>query len=642
MQPEEQLAGRYRLDERLGHGGMGEVWRAYDVELGRAVAVKVLREFDASEELLGRFRREASIGARLQHPGITVVHDIGRHDDRLFIVMELLEGRDLSDLLARSPGGGLALPQVLDLALQAAEALAAAHAQKVVHRDLKPGNLFLLADGRLKICDFGIARTADATGGLTVTGRVFGTPPYMSPEQWRGEHVDGRCDVYALGCVLYALLTGAPPFHGTDQAWVLMRMHLEEEPPALDTVRADVPPALLELVASMLAKEPAERPDAPAVAERLRALPRQPAVRDVPTVDLRGPAPAAPRPSRRNVLLGGLGALAGVSGGTYAVLRLTGDKSNGSEGSGGGNSDDANGGPGTDGVRLAYEVKDHTGPVQSVTFSPDNRYVASGGNDRSVRVWNLLGQGGLNPFDRHDTTVSCVLYSPDGTTLVGGSGSALHLYDVSSLSPVGVLAGHTGPVRAVAFNPDGNTLASGGDDNTIRLWDFLNRSPTPVATLTGHTKPVTSLAFSPDGKTLASGGIDGTIRLWDYASRTPTGTLTGHTKPVASVVFSPDGKTLASAGADNTIRLWDAVTRTADGTLTGHNSAVRSVAFSPDGKTLASGGGRTVRLWDAATRVHRATLNGHSAAVSSVAFSPNGTFLASGSEDTTFRVWKLR
>ncbi|MEU6768031.1 protein kinase [Streptomyces sp. NPDC046853] len=270
MQAGDHLSDRYRLDTRLANGGMGEVWRGYDVELGRAVALKVLLQFDAPGEQLQRFRREASIGAKLQHPGITVVHDIGYHDDRLFIVMELLEGADLTHLLARSPGG-LAVSEAIALALQAAEALAAAHDQQVVHRDLKPANLFLLSGGRLKICDFGIARVAGATDGLTVTGRPFGTPPYMAPEQWRGEHVDARCDLYALGCVLYALLIGAPPFSATEGAWALMLRHLEEVPPSLHTVRNDVPVEIDQLVASLLAKNPADRPAIGDVIDRLTA-----------------------------------------------------------------------------------------------------------------------------------------------------------------------------------------------------------------------------------------------------------------------------------------------------------------------------------------------------------------------------------
>ncbi|MEU8435307.1 protein kinase [Streptomyces sp. NPDC029216] len=294
MRAGEHLAGRYRIDARLGQGGIGEVWRAHDEELGRPVAVKVLLEFDASEELLRRFRREAAIGARLQHPGITVVHDTGRHENRLFIVMELLEGEDLAHRLAAHPGGGLPLPEVLDLGLQTAEALAAAHAREVVHRDLKPANLFLLTDGRLKICDFGIARTADATASLTATGRVFGTPAYMAPEQWRGEHVDAACDVYALGCVLHALLTGGPPFALTETPWVLMRRHLDETPPPLDTVRADTPAPLVALVADLLSKNPTARPDSRAVAEHLRAL-LHPAVPPAPT--LTGPTAAHPTPA---------------------------------------------------------------------------------------------------------------------------------------------------------------------------------------------------------------------------------------------------------------------------------------------------------------------------------------------------------
>ncbi|MET9604624.1 protein kinase [Streptomyces sp. NPDC006512] len=263
----DHLAGRYRLDRRLGQGGMGEVWRGHDLSLGRSVAVKLLLEAAANDEVAARFRREATIGARLQHPGITVVHDVGVHDGRLFIVMELLPGEDLASALARAPGG-LPAARAVDLAAQTAEALAAAHEQAVVHRDLKPANLFLLPGGRLKICDFGIAHSSDATAGWTVTGRVFGTPEYMAPEQWRGEPVDARCDLYALGCVLYALLRGAPPFRSAQGPYALMLRHVEEAPPELR-----VEPRLAALARSLLAKAPADRPGSAAeVARALRAL----------------------------------------------------------------------------------------------------------------------------------------------------------------------------------------------------------------------------------------------------------------------------------------------------------------------------------------------------------------------------------
>ena len=171
MQAGLKLSGRYALQALLGSGGMGEVWRGVDEHLDRPVAVKVLRAHLADPELAGRFRREARIAARLQHPGITVVHDVGSDNGQLFIVMELLHGRDLAAMLAEAPAG-LPIDAVVSLAIQAAEALRAAHAGHVVHRDLKPANLFVLDGGLLKICDFGIAWAVDSTTHLTATGQA--------------------------------------------------------------------------------------------------------------------------------------------------------------------------------------------------------------------------------------------------------------------------------------------------------------------------------------------------------------------------------------------------------------------------------------------------------------------------------------
>lgn len=297
MQAGDQLAGRYRLDRQLGRGGMGEVWRAFDTMLDRAVAVKTVLESVASEEAVVRFRREATIGARLQHPGITVVHDVGQEEGKLFIVMELLSGEDLGDALAREPGG-LPVAVAVDLAAQCAEALAAAHELGVVHRDLKPSNLFLLPAGRLKICDFGIAHSADATAGWTVTGRGGpGSPPYMAPEQWRGEHVDARCDLYALGCVLYALLSGEPPFGQAELGWVLMYRHTAEPPVSLREAGTQVPEELDRLVLRLLEKDPADRPESAAVvAQALRGLLGPPSAASTARPEADSGEPAGPPP----------------------------------------------------------------------------------------------------------------------------------------------------------------------------------------------------------------------------------------------------------------------------------------------------------------------------------------------------------
>ncbi|MFF6776909.1 tetratricopeptide repeat protein [Streptomyces sp. NPDC012637] len=264
------IQGRYRLHEVIGRGGMGEVWRATDESLGRRVAVKCLRPLgqqrspDNLAVLRERFRREARVAAALQHRGITVVHDFGESDGVLFLVMELLEGRNLSQLLGDNRKQPLPVDQVVDIAEQVADALAYTHRQGVVHRDLKPANIVRLGEGgTVKICDFGIARLgADIgfTSRLTGTGIAMGTPHYMSPEQIGGGEVDHRSDLYSLGCVLYEIATGVPPFD-LDDTWAILIGHRDTVPAPLRSHRAELPGYLDLLVLDLLAKTPDGRPD---------------------------------------------------------------------------------------------------------------------------------------------------------------------------------------------------------------------------------------------------------------------------------------------------------------------------------------------------------------------------------------------
>ena len=270
VQSEAVLAGRYRLEERLGRGGMGEVWRAFDPHLEREVAVKLILSGDNDGVLIRRFQREARISANIQHPNITAVHDFGHHEGQLFLVMELLRGRDLGAVLADHPQG-MPLDLVVSVAVQAADALRAAHTHRVVHRDLKPGNLFLLDTGHVKVCDFGIAHIADATSQLTAVGTALGTPAFMPPEQWKGEEVDSRSDVYALGGVMHTMLTGRIPFTGPLPA--LLAQHLTQDPPPIREFRPDVPLELADLVARMMAKDPAARPDSHELGSSSTGLP---------------------------------------------------------------------------------------------------------------------------------------------------------------------------------------------------------------------------------------------------------------------------------------------------------------------------------------------------------------------------------
>jgi serine/threonine-protein kinase len=274
------LAGRYRLIDPVGRGGAGRVWRAEDEALGRPVAVKVVDLGARDSVAARRFERELQATAKLTHPNVVTVFDGGFEDDRAYLVMELLAGPSLAGLVATH--GPLAIDDALVKAEQVCRGLEAAHDAGIVHRDLKPANVVVSEDGTVKIVDFGIAAlvstTADATRtNLTATGTVLGTSAYLAPEQASGGPVDGRTDLYALGCVVFFLLTGAPPYEG-DSPVAVAAQHLHAPVPSLRQLRPEVSLALDGLARDLLAKDPGRRPQRAADAlARIHALGHLPA-----------------------------------------------------------------------------------------------------------------------------------------------------------------------------------------------------------------------------------------------------------------------------------------------------------------------------------------------------------------------------
>ncbi len=259
-----QLAGRYVLEERIGRGGMGEVWRGTDSVLGRQVAVKLIDLRTVPDESgAARFEREARATAGLSHEGVVTVHDSGVEDHTAYLVMELLPGPSLSERIAAGP---VPVDEVVEVGRQVASALDAAHARGLVHRDIKPGNIAYAADGRVRVLDFGITQLAESTGSqsLTATHTVMGTAEYLAPEQALGGRVDGRADLYALGCVLYAMLAGQPPFRGPTPVATMM-MHANDLVPDVRDLRPDTPDWLADLVHDLLAKQPDARPESAAL-----------------------------------------------------------------------------------------------------------------------------------------------------------------------------------------------------------------------------------------------------------------------------------------------------------------------------------------------------------------------------------------
>jgi eukaryotic-like serine/threonine-protein kinase len=292
------IADRYELKHVVGTGGMSSVYCAHDTLLERDVALKILHEhYSEDDDYVERFRREARAAAQLSHPGIVTVIDRGEEEGRQFIVFEFVDGETLKDLVER--GGPMPVRRALELGLEIGRALAFAHQQGLVHRDVKPQNVLLNGDGRAQVTDFGIARTLDAVGH-TETGTVLGTSHYIAPEQARGERVDAQTDVYSFGVVLYELLAGEVPYAGDNFLTVAMR-HVNEPVPSLLERRTDCPLRLAALVERCMAKEPAGRPASmdEVVAELQACLAELDGRPDgEATMIVRKPVVKAPRPRR--------------------------------------------------------------------------------------------------------------------------------------------------------------------------------------------------------------------------------------------------------------------------------------------------------------------------------------------------------
>jgi serine/threonine-protein kinase len=301
MTPSATAFGRYELEDVIGRGGMALVYRGHDSETGARVAVKLLADnLAADPELRQRFAREAGLAKRLSHPNVVRVLASGDSDGRAYIVLEYVDGRSLAEELERA--GRIAPDRVAALGAQAAAALSHAHERGVVHRDVKPHNLLLAEDGTLRVADFGIARVADGTQ-LTQVGTILGTAAYLAPEQAAGEEASGAADVYALGAVLYELLTGRPPYPASTLPELALRRQ-QDDPVPPGELAPDVPPELDAIVLACLHDDPAGRPSAGEVERVLRG--EAPA----PTIVLRRPSEAAtvvlrrPRPGKRLLVAG--------------------------------------------------------------------------------------------------------------------------------------------------------------------------------------------------------------------------------------------------------------------------------------------------------------------------------------------------
>jgi serine/threonine protein kinase/WD40 repeat protein len=639
---------RYRLLGLLGTGGMGAVYKAEHRLMERAVALKVMtRAFVASEATVDRFRREVKAAARLAHPNIVAAYDAEQAGDVHFLVMEYVEGTDLARWLAEH--GPLSVAEACDYARQCAAGLQHAHEHGMIHRDIKPHNLMRARDGTVKILDFGLARLAAEAGtpatGVTGQGTLLGTVDYLAPEQADdARQADIRSDIYSLGCTLYHLLSGRPPFPKGSVVQKIMA-HTERQPASLKELRPDLPTGLVRVVQQMMAKSPDDRYQTPdEVCDALAPFAGQTVVID-PTPrgtkrPAKGKAPGGARRRRWSVVAAALLlALVGIGVGA-AVYRIQTDngelvittdnpdvevviKQNGKL------------------VRILdtktnKEVKldsglydlELKGNPEELKLSLDRVTIRRGDTVVATverRARKAAEKVGLVRSFTWDTSgIQSAAFSPDGLRAASGDREGtVRLWDLRSGAEVRRLPDHAGIVYAVAFSPDGGKVVSGGDDNLLRLSDAATGKE--IRTFVGHEKGVVRLTFSPDGKLLLSGDWGGALRLWDVESGKELRQFEGHTDMIHAVAFAPDGKTAASGSGDGTLRLWDPKTGKQLRSIDAAAGSVTGVAFSPDGRqVLTSHFDGALRWWDVSTGMDVRRFPVQTDTLQSVAILPGG------------------
>ncbi|MGE3807204.1 MAG: protein kinase, partial [Gemmataceae bacterium] len=665
------VLGPYILLEKLGSGGMGQVFKARHKLMKRIVALKVIRKDRLGDaNAVNRFLREIEASAQLAHPNIVTAYDADQVGDTLLLAMEYVQGTDLSRMVKQN--GPLPIEQACAYARQAALALQHAHERGLVHRDIKPHNLLVsFTEGKVKVLDMGLARLhgsvsdAETSEGLTQTGAVMGTPDYISPEQARHARVDIRSDIYSLGCSLYHMLTGRVPFTGKSLTEKLLS-HQLDIPEPIDRIRPEIPLELGLVVERMMAKKPEERYQTPGEAahalEPFGYLPGRGAItlkmpgsssevllssvgraRQAPAdlKELVVTARSAVRRHPRRILIG-LGGLA-----LFIALVLW--------------------------LGLS-DVKNRIPPQEQFSWQPKELVM-------------VLGEHRL----RHAYAIRRVAYSPNGKLLATCSTTMfdmmVRVFDAQTRQEYRVLEGHKDEVRCIAFAGDSRTLISAGEDNVIKVWDV--QSGNEVATLYGHKGIINDLCFARDGRTFASASQDGTVRLWTLNVPTSKhlfevkGQATGvaisrdGTLAVAvqkdnttafiqlfsllngaeigviedippgslqSLRISKDGRYLAFGHSSATVKVWELPGRTEYASISAYQG--NALDFSFTGDLLAIGGAiqgqvGEILLWNIPEKQEVGRLDGNMRQVACVAFSPDRVTLASGSFDGLLQLWDL-
>jgi eukaryotic-like serine/threonine-protein kinase len=720
--------GRFQLQRELGRGSFGIVFLAYDPVLKRRIALKVPRpEAALSPALRERFQREARAAGVLDHPNLVPVYEAGESGPVCYIASAYCPGPTLAAWLRRR-ASPVPYHQAATLTAILAEAVHHAHGKGIVHRDLKPSNILLqteecrlqteppptgLADPAAgcdlqsaipRITDFGLARQLARQDSLTRSGTIVGTAGYMAPEQAGGKASEAgpAADIYALGAILYELLTGRPPFVGETELETLLQVQtLDPVPPS--RLRPGMPRNLDTICLHCLDKLPSGRyASAQALADDLQHYLHGEPIEARPAghAELlwrwcrRKPALAAALGSAVLTLVAligvGLSSLLAMQQ-AQAADRLSREVEEKEQALNEAHrqrslaqelssrlamerglsfceqGDAASGmlwlahalqtAP-EHAVELGREIRmnlagwlhqlhrlrgilTHAQPIQCVAFSADGKLVATASDDETARLWDARTAAFHGPPLAQGGKVFCLAFSPDAKLLATGCADGqARLWDTGT-GQCGFLLHHGAPIWALAFNADGRLLATMGADTAIRIWDVHSGKQQGAALPAGNLAATRRVVFHPDGRALLIGDHNGMARLWDVWKAEPR----GRPFPIAptqrnAAAFSPNGRILATCGAGLAPYLWDTATGAPISKPNSDQGDCRRLAFSPDGKVVATDNGAgTARLWDAATGRQRGAPLVHASLITDMAFSSDGSRLVIGTEDGTARVW---
>ncbi|HLW67982.1 MAG TPA: serine/threonine-protein kinase [Gemmataceae bacterium] len=667
------VLGSYILEDPLGQGGMGAVFRARHQLMERVAAVKLLPvTLNKDPETVQRFLREVKAAAKLVHPNIVQAYDAGSANGRYFLAMECVDGKTLDKIVKER--GRLPVSLALEYIIQTAQGLGYAHQHNIIHRDIKPANLILSAKGRVQILDMGLARILDekgAKGNLNTGADIsMGTVDFMAPEQALAmKKADARSDIYSLGCTLYYLIRGDVMFSG-GAATARMLAHQQKHPPSLCEGRSDVPLQLDAIFQRMVAKAPEDRYQKTSqlladlqkcltggVGDTVRASDKTEKITSPPAPNARLATPSVRLKKKKKKkidprlqwgILSGVGLLMliGIIFITWSITNPTKlpPQDGGSQSVPTSRADAPN--------EKVQKFLGHSAQVEGVAFSSDGRRAVSAGSDKNVILYDVRTQRLERIFAGHTANVYTAVFTNKNRRIVSASADkTVRLWDVDNGNELGQYA-HDSGVNCAAVTGDGKRIVSATEDGAIYVWDLEKRQE--LFRLNGHDGKVWCVALSPDGHRAISSGHDKTVRLWDLDKQQEIRTFNGHGNDVRRVIFSPDGQRALSASWDGTMRLWNVNTGQEIRQFGPGQYYVEGIRFTLDGRwgISSEGPGRFnpnqsigndhgICVWDLESGRLIRRLGGIQGKVLEVSLSPDGKRVLFACQDKCVRLWDL-